>query len=138
MPARDIAGFSADLKKFSKMLDIDVSKVRRKIVLDLSKGIINRTPVDTGRAAASWNVSDGAPNISVAAAGGQGGQAARAAALSRAAQTHFQDPFATSYIVNALPYIERLEFGYSKQAPTGMVRISLAEVEAGIKGRIGG
>ena len=29
------------------------------------------------------------------------------------------------YITNNLPYIMRLEFGYSKQAPAGMARITV-------------
>jgi hypothetical protein len=33
------------------------------------------------------------------------------------------------YLTNNLPYGERLEYGYSKQAPSGMVRITLAEYE---------
>lgn len=32
-------------------------------------------------------------------------------------------------IYNNLPYIERLENGWSQQAPTGMVRITLSEFE---------
>jgi hypothetical protein len=28
------------------------------------------------------------------------------------------------YLTNALPYARRLEYGWSKQAPSGMVRIS--------------
>ena len=30
------------------------------------------------------------------------------------------------YITNNLPYAERLEYGYSQQAPAGMVRVTAA------------
>jgi hypothetical protein len=33
------------------------------------------------------------------------------------------------YITNNLPYAERLEYGWSGQAPSGMIRLSLAEFE---------
>lgn len=35
----------------------------------------------------------------------------------------------TIYLVNNLPYAERLEFGWSKQAPAGMVRVTVAEFQ---------
>lgn len=33
------------------------------------------------------------------------------------------------WLSNNLPYIERLEYGYSKQTPAGMVRLSIEEVK---------
>lgn len=35
----------------------------------------------------------------------------------------------TIYLVNALPYAERLENGWSKQAPAGMVRVTVADFD---------
>jgi hypothetical protein len=35
----------------------------------------------------------------------------------------------TAYIVNNLPYAAPLEYGHSKQAPGGMVRITLARFQ---------
>jgi hypothetical protein len=40
------------------------------------------------------------------------------------------------WIYNNLPYIERLEFGHSQQAPLGMVRISIAEIETELYGAL--
>ena len=37
---------------------------------------------------------------------------------------------ATIYLVNNLPYAVRLEYGWSKQAPAGMVRITAAEFQS--------
>jgi hypothetical protein len=34
-----------------------------------------------------------------------------------------------TYIANNLPYIEELEYGSSKQAPAGMVRVNFARVQ---------
>ncbi len=117
--------FKADLKAFAKKLDVDLSTVRRKVTLDLTKKITLRTPVLTGRLRSSWAVSDGAPSAYVAPEGTN--------AAPRIEAT-FSDPAQASYIVNNLPYATRIEFGgHSKQAPSGMVRISLAEIDAEIR-----
>jgi hypothetical protein len=34
-------------------------------------------------------------------------------------------------VTNGVPYIKRLEYGYSTQAPAGMVRVSMRELLAG-------
>ena len=39
------------------------------------------------------------------------------------------------YIQNNLPYANRLENGWSNQAPAGMVALTIAEVEAQMDGR---
>ena len=65
---------------------------------DLYDRIQVRTPVDTGAARAGWSI------------GWRGHEGNRHAVIS-----------------NSVPYIVYLEFGWSKQAPKGMVRISLAE-----------
>ena len=138
MAAKSFNGFAADLKKFSKVVDVEIATVRRKISFDLLKAITDRTPVDTGRAAVSWNLSEGTPDTSVAGEGDHGGAGGRATAVNRGLAVLTNNPFAVSYIVNALPYIQALEFGHSKkQAPSGMVRIALAEAEAGILSRFG-
>jgi hypothetical protein len=38
----------------------------------------------------------------------------------------------TDTIINNVEYIERLEAGWSKKAPDGMVDVTLAELEAGL------
>jgi hypothetical protein len=38
------------------------------------------------------------------------------------------------WIYNNLPYAIALEYGHSRQAPNGMVRIALAEIEAEVSG----
>jgi hypothetical protein len=36
-----------------------------------------------------------------------------------------------TFLCNALPYAERLEYeGWSKQSPAGMVRVSMARIDA--------
>jgi hypothetical protein len=47
-------------------------------------------------------------------------------------------PYSIAYIQNNLPYAQRLEDGWSKQAPAGMVALSLAELQAEIVGGLTG
>jgi hypothetical protein len=39
-------------------------------------------------------------------------------------------PFSVSYIVNGLPYGDRLNSGWSRQAPAGFIELSIAEVKS--------
>jgi hypothetical protein len=127
MPAKTLNGFKADLKAFSDQLNIGIGQARRRVVLDMYGKVTLRTPKDTGRAAASWNVSDGTPNPTVQPEGKDAYPIPPPAAIS-------EKPFEITYCANALPYIERLEFeGWSKQAPNGFARIVIAETEVEVQ-----
>lgn len=53
--------FVIDLQRFTKKANADVKQAIRKITLEAFKRVIFRTPVDTGRARANWSLSTGAP-----------------------------------------------------------------------------
>ena len=123
MPIRTTArAFQKDLEVFLKDTEKNIGRVRKKVTLDLQRKVSERTPVDTGRARFSWFVTDGAPSREAPPDGTYAGVAPP--------QATFAQPFEISYITNNLPYIVRLEFGHSGQAPSGMARIAVAEVEA--------
>ena len=129
-----LGGFSADLDAFSKQLGIGLDTTVRKVAIDIHDGVILKTPVDTGRARVSWNIQAGSPDTSVAPERDQsGGLSAIGEAQSKQAGIGPGDGLGAIYVTNSLPYIEALEFGHSKQAPSGMVRLTLGEVEARIK-----
>lgn len=122
MPTRSTVGaFQADLRAFSDQIGVGLGEVRRKVALDVFSKVALRTPVDTGRARLSWTVQDGAPSTDVAPEGAGGAPSPGAIGTQ---------PFGVTFVANALPYIETLEFGHSKQAPQGMARLTLAETEA--------
>lgn len=138
--------FEADIGKFAKLLELRVNTVIQRLALDMMGRIILRTPVDTGRARSSWDMSIGAPSEWVPPEReGKGpktvpGQtftmsANAGASVNPKAFATAKDITATQpvFIVSNLDYIEALENGHSKQAPVGMVVISLAEVEAEIE-----
>jgi hypothetical protein len=102
----------------------DVRTVVRRITLVLYRRVILRSPVDTGRFRGNWQCGIGSIPEGVLAALDPSGQAAVARMTAEVA--HF-NPGQVIILVNNLPYAIPLEYGHSKQAPGGMVRITVAE-----------
>lgn len=141
MPS-NIHEFEADLARFAKLVEVDFGVVITRTALSLDRRIVQRTPVDTGRARASWFMSLDQPSSEVQPPGfTASGQQAGAVALSQAQDAVNQleaDPFREVWISNNVEYISALENGHSQQqAPIGMVAVSLAEEEAEIAGVLG-
>ena len=114
--------FADDVKRFALDVRGQNDKVVRTATLELFSGIIKSTPVDTGRARGNWQTSVGQP---------QGGTLERTgmeAALAEVQATVPEGAGQLVYLSNNLPYIERLENGWSQQAPIGMVRINVDRV----------
>ena len=148
-----IKGFQTDLEKFAKLLDLAPSIVVKRIVFDAHGRISKRTPVDTGRARASWDVKQGTPSdfvppITVGSVRKKGktdlGSGLGENALGKGAANGGEikdvateisaiDGKQEVYVTTALDYMQYLEKGSSKQAPAGMVRISIAEIEVEIE-----
>lgn len=114
----DISNF---IDKTSKTADAEV----RKICLDLLTGIVLKTPVDTGRARANWFTSIGSPSANITEATDPSGSSSISSSMSAISKATGN----VLWITNNLPYIYRLEFeGWSKQAPAGMVRVTVNDI----------
>jgi hypothetical protein len=120
--------FNADLQRFADKTGVKLDLVVRKVALDIYEKVTVKTPVDTGRARGNWNVSMGSPDLSV------NNKATRA----KRARLKKGDGEKVIFITNNLPYINALENGHSDQAPSGMLAVTLNEVEAGIRDVIRG
>ena len=95
----------------------------RRTILNLFTAIIKRSPIATGRFVSNWNITAGLPNYSYT----------NSTNISRALyelDKVLSLPIDNGlYIANGLPYAELLEYaGLSRQAPAGMIRISVAEL----------
>lgn len=132
--------FTLDLRKFAEKAGNAADLVIKKICLDLTSSIVLKTPVDTGRARANWQASVGQPNNSITTSTDKSGRAAISAASTAANKA----PGKIFYLTNNLSYIASLEFGlysagpktiggFSNQAPNGMVRISINEVQRALR-----
>lgn len=98
----------------------------RKIVLDAFSEVIVMSPVDSGRFRGNWQVAIGSqPTGTVELLDPEGTiVTARVAATSGNVQ-----PGDVVYMVNNLPYAQRLEDGYSKRAPEGMVKLTVQKYQ---------
>lgn len=108
---------------FSKAANMTVEKVVRAFSYAITERIVMKSPVDTGMFRSSWQVGIGAPP------GGTATGNPLAQAKGALASWKFTPNSAPIWIVNNLPYGMRLEFGWSKQAPAGMVRTTVLEAE---------
>lgn len=129
--------FSADLRKFAVATNRTITDTLVGTVQELAVRLVMRSPVDTGRFRANWQIGDGGPDTRVDS--GYDKQPL-GSAPAPASFTRWQDqlegvlPGTTIYITNSLPYARRLEYeGWSKQAPGGMVRVTLTEYSQIIK-----
>jgi hypothetical protein len=79
-----------------------------------------------GRFRANWNTSVSAPDETTTEDVDPTGAKATANVLAKMGGAG-----KVTYLTNALPYAERLEYSaWSKQAPAGMVRVSMARIDA--------
>ena len=91
-----------------------VSLVTRGLALRALSGMVMRTPVDTGRARGNWQVSIGVPvEHETGRFDASGGGTISEGNAAIGSQRGYQ----VIVIQNNVPYIERLNDGWSKQAP---------------------
>lgn len=119
-------GFSLNITEWAKQTTADIETVVRKTAIDMFGRIIMRSPVDTGRFRNNWYVSIGGPSSRTTENVDPSGSNAMARVAEAAARYKLGD---TIYMTNSLPYAWRLETGWSKQAPAGMVGITVAEFQ---------
>jgi hypothetical protein len=133
--------FNIDIAKFARQVEVTIVKATKKIALEIYRGVIYKTPVDTGRLRANWTIGRlGAMSRPAAPSGKLSKRQASSVALSQIKNLAGLKLGEVVTISNNLPYAVTVEYGkfrgsgpkivggYSKQAPAGMVRITLAEV----------
>jgi hypothetical protein len=112
--------FSALLRRVGDKAEL----VTRKTIIEIFVQLVQKSPVDTGRFRANWVVGNGAINAFTTTATDKGGSGAIANASAAIMNGRIGQTF---YLTNSLPYAGPLEYGHSKQAPTGMVRTTVRE-----------
>lgn len=123
-------GFGAQLEAISKNIGLSLDQTRRGVSIALFGEVVERSPVDSGRFRGNWQTAANAQKTTPitrddkAPLGSPPGSAVQAeidANLGKLGDI--------VYFTNNLPYAERLEYGYSGQAPAGMVRTSVSRFE---------
>ena len=127
--------FALQLAEFAKKAGGNADLVVKKVAIDLLARVVMRSPVDTGRFRSNWAVTIGAPSTGTKETTDPSGTGTVADG-ERVLASFQVGP--SIFITNNLPYGPRLEYeGYSKQAPAGMVRVSVAEYEGLIRKALG-
>lgn len=98
-------------------LDAEVRKQRNELAFRIDGRLVRETPVDTGEARINWIVSDGSADSTHLDFGGDADQAiAQGQAAIEGAKIYTE-----LFIQNNAPHIERLNEGWSEQAPSGYI-----------------
>lgn len=114
--------FELSIARFVEKAKANADLVVRKIALDIFSRVIQKSPVDTGRFKSNWLVAVGSIPEGTTVAIDVTAAVTRVEAVTLGAKAGD-----IIYLVNNLPYARRLEYGHSKQAPAGMVRVTIAE-----------
>ena len=118
--------FALDVSKFVEKAKKNPEKVMRQVSIKLFSAIIKASPVDTGRFRMNWMASGDIPASGTTDATDKSGNIAIGNSTSfvmKAADWH------EFTLTNNLPYAQRLEYGWSQQAPAGVVRTNVSRFQ---------
>jgi hypothetical protein len=121
----DANSFAISLNKFGDLTVERTLLVKKGLAAQALRGIVVKTPVDTGRARSNTMVGIGSVNYVTVEDEDPSGESSIARGLEMIGQAVLG---ASIWITNSLPYFRRLEYGWSKQAPQGMVRVTALEI----------
>lgn len=110
------------INEFAGSIKKTFGHVLQAISWELYDRIMEKNPVLTGRSKNSWRITVGTPSQIVPPEFPHFGPAPKA-------EDTKIDGTQTVYIVNNQDYIHKLEEGFSKKAPAGMVRISILSLQ---------
>lgn len=141
-----VGTFALDLSKFAAKAGKNADAVVKKVVLDMGRRIVERSPVGDpslwesdappgyvgGRFRGNWQYSLNSPSTGTLPDIDPSGRATVSrigASIPDKAAGHVH------YLTNNLPYALRLEYvAWSSQAPNGMVGITVAEYASIVRG----
>ena len=150
-----MAEWTIPLDELAVKIGQDLERVVRTTAILLFQRVVLRSPVDTGRFRANWNVSYNVVDRSISANTDPSGSAKSTAVQSAVLSFPVGGIF---YLTNSLPYAGVLEYGgypnpplygskkrgedgptihvingYSMQAPNGMVRVTVQEFQDAVR-----
>lgn len=114
-----MTSFGKQVAGFNRKARARIDAVERGAKLEAMRRIVKRTPTLTGRARAHWFIGDGEVTNATDTSGN--------VSIRRAEAALDAETGTVTTFVNPLPYANLLEFGWSDQAPNGMVRATAAE-----------
>lgn len=119
---------SAGIAAFAHKTGVKHSLVVKKAALEALTRVILRSPVDTGRFRGNWNVALENADLSTSKSVDKSGQETISRGTAFINAVEIKGGTTTIVISNNLPYAKPLEEGHSKQAPHGMVALTIQEL----------
>jgi hypothetical protein len=120
----DNSRFTAQIAAFVEKAQGNIDLVVRKVALEMFTRVILKSPTDTGRFRGNWQVAIGSIPSGTLALDDKAGTATIAKVQAEVLKLEAGQVI---YLTNSLPYATRLEYGWSNQAPNGMVRLTIME-----------
>jgi len=116
--------FTVQLQAFTDVAIGNVEQVFRGTCIGLFTRVIRRTPAVTGRLRGNWQTDISSPAQGIIDRTGESG------AINEAVNVSLRAELSDSvFFTNNLPYAVPIESGTSTQAPSGMLKVSVLELE---------
>ena len=118
--------FAIDLSRLVEKAKGKQEVMVKKVMLETFSKVVNKSPVDTGRFRANWIIGNHSAKRITTTETDKSGKGAIGKIVADISAINLTGQ--SIYLTNSLAYSLKLDHGYSKQAPQGMVRLSLIEI----------
>ena len=118
-----------DIENLSERTMAKIHKAMKVSTIQLFKSVIMMTPVDTGMARGNWQCTGNKEASGIIEEIRSESETIKAM-MDEVIKSSIQRGI---FLTNNLDYIQKLEYGGSKQTPQGMVRVSLERIEKDLK-----
>lgn len=146
MAIKNIRAFNRWVEDVTEnLLPEQVTLFQKRVALEVFRRVILKSPVGNpslwanpnsappgyvgGRFRANWQINTILSSSEIDSVD-PSGSGTIAKGISNIQSRKIQ-PFGTIWVFNNVPYAERIEFGWSGQAPGGVVGVTIAEITAG-------
>ena len=126
-------GLHSDLQRIAQRNKQKAVKVMQNSLMRIGGKIVVMSPFDQGIFKGNWMAAYGSPDTSTTDAADKTGASSIGRLKSKVEVLQGGMIF---YFTNSMPYAERLEYGWSEQAPAGMVRVSVASWQSIVEDEI--
>lgn len=136
----EVLGFVRRINRRSKNLGRNVAQATKDAAKEMLAEVVLATPVDTGKARSNWKVGVGSPDYGVRSPYAPGrhlgiDESANAAAAISVGEATIQaaPDNLPLFISNDVEYIEKLNNGWSKQAPANFIERAFARASGRLR-----
>jgi hypothetical protein len=130
-----LADLANRMQTLAERVPLSGNRVAVQVATALEQQLVVETPVDTSKALSNWQVATGEqpqapiPPYFAGLQGSTRASSAEAAINAANAALRAKKPGSSVWVSNLLPYIQRLNQGWSKQAPAGYVDAAIIKAQ---------